>query len=102
MRTLEDGQSPSDRFLNEQYDFVNGITLAPGQSKMMLCKVTRIPKDTVVFKIGYTSSEKYYEESIELSVKNYSHIPVPRPETNIHPGFERQVQTLREMVDRMV
>ncbi len=102
LKTLQTGQEPGDKLINEQYDFVKGLTLAPGQSKMMLCKVTLIPKDTVTFKIGYVFSQKYYEETFELHVKNYAHIPVPRPETQITPGYERQVHSLREMIDRLV
>lgn len=102
LKTLQTGQEEGDRLINEQYDFVKGLTLAPGQSKMMLCKVNLIPKDIVTFKIGYTSSEKYYEDIFELNVKNYAHIPVPRPKTHIRPGYERQVHSLREMIDRLV
>ena len=102
LRTLETNNQKGNRLLNEQYDTVKGLTLAPGQSKMMYCKVTRIPKDVLDFKIGYTSSGKYYEESFELNVKNYCHIPVPRPKSHIPKGNERQVQSLREIIDRLV
>lgn len=102
LRTLETGQKKGNILLNEQYDTVEGLTLAPGQSKMMLCEVTKIPKDILTFKIGYVSSEKYYEESFDLNVKNYCHIPVPRPKSHIPEGNERQVQSLREIIDRLI
>lgn len=102
LKTLVTGQKEGDILLKEQYDTVKGLTLAPGQSKMMLCEVTEIPKDVLTFKIGYVSSEKYYEESFDLNVKNYCHIPVPRPKSHIPEGNERQVQSLREIIDRLV
>ncbi len=102
LKTLETSPKPGNQLINEQYDFIKGLTLAPGQSKMMFCQVTKIPKDVLSFKIGYTSFDKYYEESIELNTKNYAHIPVTRPETYIRPGYERQVHSLREMIDRLV
>lgn len=102
LRTLVTGQKVGDILLKEQFDTVKGLTLSPGQSKMMLCEVTKIPKDVLTFKIGYVSSEKYYEESFDLNVKNYCHIPVPRPESHIPKGNERQVQSLREIIDRLV
>lgn len=102
LKTLESGQERADQLINEQYDFVKGLSLAPGQSKMLLCSVTKIPYDTLRFKIGYTSSDKYYEETIALNVKNYAHIPVPRPETHIAPGYERQVHSLRELIERLI
>ncbi len=102
LKTLETSPKRGNQLINEQYDFVEGLTLAPGQSKMMSCNVTKVPKDVLSFKIGYTALGKYYEESIELNVKNYAHIPVARPDSNIYPGFERQVHSLREMIDRLV
>lgn len=102
LRTAADTSDQRHQLINEQYDFVQGLTLAPGQSKMMLCDVTRVPKDTVSFKIGYTCREKYYEESIDLNIKNYTHIPVPRPNSKIPQENERQVQSLREIIERMV
>lgn len=97
LKTLE-----SNKLINEQYDFVKGLTLAPGQSKLMMCNVPKLPKSTLTFKIGYTSQEKYYEERILLNMKNYSHIPVTRPDSCISEGNERQVQSLREIIERLI
>ena len=102
LKTLETSPERGNQLINEQYDFVKGLTLAPGQSKMMSCNVTKVPKDVLLFKIGYAALGKYYEESIELNVKNYAHIPVARPDSHIRPGCERQVHSLREMIDRLV
>lgn len=102
LKTLESNHVEGNRLINEQYDFVKGLTLAPGQSKMMLCNVPKIPKNSLSFKIGYISSSKYYEECIELNVKNYTHIPVTRPKACIPEGNERQVHSLREIIDRLV
>ena len=102
LNSLKCGNKNGNHLLNNQYAFVKGITLAPGQSKMLLCNVPNIPKEVLTFKIGYTSSEKYYEECIELNVKNYSHIPVPRPDTCIPKGNERQVHSLREIIERLI
>ena len=102
LESLETSPQRGNQLKNEQYAYVKGITLAPGQSKMMSCNVPKIPKDVLSFKIGYVSSCKYYEESIELNVKNYAHIPVIRPGSHIRPGYERQVHSLREMIDRLV
>lgn len=86
----------------QQFDNVLNITLSPGQSKILHYDVTKLPVDELNFTIGYTSSEKYYEETTRINVKNYPHIPVPRPESHIADGFERQVQTLREITERLI
>ena len=88
--------------LSNQFDSVRNLTLAPGQSKILYYDVTKLPVDELQFTIGYRSSQKYYEETITMNVKNYSHIPVPRPESHIANGLERQVQTLRELVERLI
>lgn len=88
--------------LSDQFDNILGITLAPGQSKIMHYDVTQLPVDELQFTIGYKSSENYYQETITMNVKNYSHIPVPRPQSHIAEGSERQVQTLREIVERLI
>ena len=102
LKTLEPNDTDIGKLINSQYDIVKGLTLAPGQSKMMYCNVPKLSKDTLTFKIGYTSSSKYYEECTTLNMKNYSHIPVKRPDTCIPPGNERQVHSLREIIDRLV
>ncbi len=100
LRELE--QDPKSQILNEQYDFVKGITLAPGQSKMLKCDVPKLPKDILTFRIEYVFCNDRYEELVELNVKNYIHVPVTRPNTKILPNNDRQVQSLREIIDRLV
>lgn len=102
LKTLEDGNSEASRLINEQFDFVKGLSLAPGQSKMLLCSVTKIPKKSLNFKIVYNYAGKSYDETLTLNVKNYSHIPVPRPDTHILEGNERQVHSLREIIERLI
>ena len=87
---------------SQQFDNVLNISLAPGQSKILYYDVTKLLVDELNFTIGYTSSEKYYEETTKINVKNYAHIPVTRPKTHIANGFERQVQTLREITERLI
>ena len=100
LRELE--QDSNRLILNEQYDFVKGITLAPGQSKMLKCDVPKLSKDVLIFRIEYVFCNDRYEELVELNVKNYIHVPVTRPNTKILPNNDRQVQSLREIIDRLV
>ena len=88
--------------LNKQFDYIENIVLAPGQSKIMHYNVSTLPVDELTFTIGYKCLDKYYEEATTLNVKNYVHIPVPRPGSHISEGSERQVQTLREIVERLI
>lgn len=85
----------------EQFDYVKGITLAPGQSKMLTYDVTKLPYDELIFTIEYSSS-KHYCETIRLNVKNYIHIPVNRPESHIIENDERKVHTLREILEHLI
>lgn len=52
------------------------------------------------FRITYTDTRKEYSEAVTMNVKNFIHLPVSRPESHIPEGNERQVHTLREMVER--
>lgn len=86
--------------LQEQFDFVEHIVLAPGQSKLMQYDVSKLPSDTLTFNIAYLSNKTEYHEEVTLNVKNFIHVPVLRPESHIPKGNERQVHTLREMLER--
>lgn len=86
--------------LQEQFDFINHIVLAPGQSKLLEYNVTKLPSDTVEFHISYMSNGIEYHETVIMNVKNFIHLPVSRPSSKIADGNERQVQTLREMLER--
>ena len=87
--------------INDQFDYVKGITLAPGQSKMLTYDVAKLPCDELIFTIEYSSS-KHYSETIRLNVKNYIHIPVNRPESHIIKNDERKVHTLREILEHLI
>ena len=84
--------------LCSQFDFVEGIILAPGQSKLL--DLTKLPVDNVRFNIVYSFGEASYSEVITLNVKNYIHLPVTRNSSHTLPETEREVQTLREMLER--
>lgn len=86
----------------EQFDYVCGITLAPGQSKLLRYEVSKLNKDILTFVIEYTALGKCYEEHTELNVKNFIHIPVNRPGSFIDESTERQVNTLREIAERLI
>lgn len=86
--------------LCEQFDYANGIILAPGQTKLLEYDVTKLPVDTVHFHIDYSFGNCSDSEDITLNVKNYIHIPVTRKDTFISSGNERQVLTLREILER--
>ena len=84
----------------EQFDYVKNIILAPGQSKLLEYNMTKLPVDTVHFQIDYSFNRLNYSENITLNVKNYIHLPVTRPESHIPSGNAREVQILREMLER--
>lgn len=92
------------KLMLDQFDYIQGITLSPGQSKMLIYEVSLLNTDAVSFKYEYVTSVngKHYIEDISINVKNYYHIPVLRPESDIPEGNKRQVHTLREMIDRSI
>ena len=77
-----------------------GIILAPGQSKLLEYDMTKLPVDNVSFNIKYSFGKLSYSEEITVNVKNYIHIPVTRNSSHTLPETEREVQTLREMLER--
>lgn len=85
-----------------QFDYVKDIILAPGQSKLLEYNLAKLPVDNVHFSIKYSSGSATYSEDVSLNVKNYIHLPVVRKSSNIAPGNEREVQTLREMLERSI
>ena len=94
----------SEKILREQFDYVKGIILSPQQKKLLFYNFAKLPENiqTVSFTIGYESSSKYYEESFSLNVRNYIHIPVSRPSSDIPPKNARQVHTLREILEKLI
>lgn len=89
--------------LNDQFDYVKGITLAPGQSKLLQFKMSTLENKDLTFTIKYVNSQnKQFKEKITLNSRNYIHIPENRPDSNTAIGYERQVQTLREIAERLI
>lgn len=88
--------------LQDQFDFIEHIVLAPGQSKLLEYNVSKLPSDTITFRISYMSlnNEAEYLETVTMNVKNFIHVPVSRPSSKIADGTDRQVHTLREMLER--
>lgn len=63
----------------------------------------KLSNPNLTFVIGYISQDKkYYEDSVTVNTKNYSHIPVPRPETGVSPDNLREVNTLREILEHLI
>lgn len=92
----------TSHLLNEQFDYVCGMILSPGQSKLLQYDATKLSSDTLTFVIGYDSFGKHYEDVVTMNVKNYIHIPVIRPNSHVTNENERQVQTLREITERLI
>ena len=89
-----------DKILQEQFDFIEHIVLAPGQAKLLQYDVTKLPSGTLTFNISYQANNTEYHESVTMNVKNFIHLPVTRPSSNIPNGNERAVHTLREILER--
>lgn len=88
---------------NLQFDYIRELTISPGQSKLMPYDTQKLSNPNLTFVIGYISQdEKYYEDSVTVNAKNYSHIPVPRPETGVSPDNLREVNTLREILEHLI
>lgn len=76
LKTSEQG----NHLYNEQFDAIIGITLAPGQAKLLPWNIVQF-SEPLDFEIVYRSnfSEKEYSESVSLNVKKLNHIPICRP-----------------------
>lgn len=83
-----------------QFDYVENIVLAPGRSKLLEYDLPKLPVDDVHFHIEYSFNNVSYSEDVTLNTKNYIHIPVTRPTSQITDENEREVQTLRELLER--
>lgn len=86
----------------KQFDFIENIVLAPNQSKLLEYDVTKLPTDIITFQISYLHGKIEYHETITMNVKNYIHIPVARPSSHTTPENQRQVHTLRELLERSI
>lgn len=93
----------SSELMNRQFDYVNGITLAPGQSKLLQFKMSALDDKDLTFVIKYVNSQnRKFKEKVVLNSRNYIRIPEGRPNSDIAIGYERQVHTLREIVERLI
>lgn len=91
------------KLYNSQFDYIRELTFSPGQSKLIPYETQKLANPTLTFVIGYVSqNQKYYEDSITVNARNYAHIPVPRPETNVSSDNLREVNTLREILERLI
>lgn len=86
----------------KQFDFVENLTLAPSQSKLLQYDVSKLPADEITFKICYLSNGNEYNDTIKMNIKNFIHIPVSRNQSHIPKGNERQVLILQEMLERFM
>ena len=91
----------------EQFDFVAGITLAPGQNKLLKYDLTTIEKDSLFFEIEYASqSGELFTERVTLTPRNYIHIPIDRPGSTDEPIIEksanRLAHSMREIIQRLM
>lgn len=94
-------QTPqSSEMLQNQFDYLEQIVLAPGQKKLLQYDVTRLPSDVLTFKISYLCEKAEYHETVTMNVKNFIHLPVSRPDSHISDGSKRQVHILREILER--
>ena len=90
---------------NEQFDCIEGIALAPGQSKLFPYNVS-ILNEISHFEIVYISpfSDKEYTEIIDIDAKKMGHIPVERPgkpktENCFHDSL---ITTLHEIAEKQI
>ena len=93
------------KLFNEQFDCVEGMTLAPGQSKLFPYDVSLL-KNSVHFEITYTSnfSKKEYTETVDIDTQKMAHIPISRPSVS---ATEKQpmhnlVTTLHDLVEKQI
>lgn len=89
-----------EEILQRQFDYVEHIVLAPGQAKLLQYDVTKLPSNELTFHISYLAKNTEYHETITMDVKNFIHLPVSRPDSHIPQGNEREVHTLRELLER--
>ncbi len=66
--------------LNEQFDCIKGMVLAPGQRILLPYDVGVLKTDSIRFEITYQSnfSSKIYTETLNIDVKKRNHMPVSR------------------------
>lgn len=92
-----------DPVYNEQFDLVKGITLAPGQKKILYYNVAKIPnRPPFDFTIGYTSGKREYSDKFTLDSRNYLHIPQLRA----HPEKKQDempilIEVMQEILTKM-
>lgn len=90
---------------NEQFDCVEGITLAPGQRKLFPYNVSAL-KEISHFEIVYTSpfGKKEHTEIIDIDAKKMGHIPVEKPSSpKSDESFQNAlITTLHEIAEKQI
>ena len=97
-----DETAQAHKLMNEAFSCVKDSLIAPGQSFMLPYKVVDLPDELISFSIKYSSGMKSYSDNFTFNPRKFIHIPKARPDTSIPEGDERSVQTLREIVERLM
>lgn len=86
--------------LQDNFDRLPGIILAPGQSKLIPMDCCAFDVNEVyVFRISYKNGTKIYSDEYSLNIRNFTQIPTVRPQTASEPII---ANSLREMIERMI
>lgn len=90
---------------NEQFDCAEGITLAPGQSKLFPYNVAPLTQP-VEFTIRYSSNfgRKEYSEFVIIDTKKLNHIPVERPKApESEKIFQKNlVSAIHDLIEKQI
>lgn len=93
------------KLFNEQFDCIDGMTLAPGQSKLFPYDVS-VLKSALRFEIAYTSNfrKKPYIETVYIDTKKMAHIPISRPSESAidKKPMHSLVTTLHDLVEKQI
>lgn len=86
--------------LQDNFNRLPGIILAPGQSKLIPMDCLDFKENTVyIFRISYKNGRKVYTDEYGLNIRNFTQIPSER----VHSTFNHDVtDSLREMIERMI
>lgn len=88
------------KILQSSFDKLQGIVLAPGQSKLLSFDCNTFSEDTVyTFKISYKNGKKNYTDKYDINIRNFTQIPTHRPEIKSEYTISN---SLREMIERMI
>lgn len=88
------------QILQSNFDKLQDIVLAPGQSKLICFECNNFNENTVyTFKISYKNGRKCYTDKYAINIRNFTQIPTFRPETKSQYAIRH---SLREMIERMI